>query len=46
MKCACKAASGDGPPMFTDDVTVDGSSRMNHEVYRAELSTQIPPKHK
>ena len=32
MAWACKAASGAGSLIFIDDVTHDGSSRMNSEV--------------
>lgn len=43
--CACKAASGGGPLLFTYDSTIDSSeiSRMNCEVHMAFLPTQIQP---
>ena len=43
MTWACMAANGPGSTVFTDDVTVDRSSRMNFEVYMALLSDQIQP---
>lgn len=45
MAWACMAASGTGPLVFIDDATADGSSRMNCEVHRAELSAQIQSDH-
>ena len=41
MAWACLAANGTGSLGFIDNVTVDRSSRMNSEVYRAVLSAQI-----
>ena len=38
MAWACMAASGTDSLIFIDDVTDDGSSRMNSEVYRNILS--------
>ena len=38
---ACMAATGTGSLVFIDNVTADGSNRMNHKVYRALLSAQI-----
>lgn len=40
---ACMATTGTGSLVFIDDVTNDGSSRMNSEVYRNILSAQIQP---
>ncbi len=41
MAWACMAASGTGSLIFIDDVTDDGSSRMNSEVYRNILSANL-----
>ena len=41
MAWACMAASGTGSFIFIDDVTDDGSSRMNSEVYRNILSANL-----
>ena len=38
MASACMASSGTGSLIFIDDVTHDGSSKMNSEVYRNILS--------
>ena len=38
---ACMAASGVGSLIFIDDVTHDGSSRMNSEVYKNILSANL-----
>ena len=43
MALACMAATGTGSPAFID-VTAEGSSRMNAEVYRNILSAQIQEK--
>ncbi|MEE6525044.1 hypothetical protein FKM82_024826 [Ascaphus truei] len=43
MAWACMAYHGTGSLVFIDDVTEDGSSRMNSEVYRDILSAQIQP---
>ena len=41
MTWACMAASGVGSLIFIDDVTHDGSSRMNSEVYKNILSANL-----
>ena len=41
MTCACMAANGTESLVFIHDMTADGSSRMNSEVYRAILSAQM-----
>ena len=41
MALACMAGSGTGSLIFIDDVTNDGSSRMNSEVYRNILSAYV-----
>jgi hypothetical protein len=41
MAWACMAASGTGSSIFIDDVTDDGSSRMNSEVCRNILSANL-----
>uniref|UniRef100_A0A668AJA3 Heteroous nuclear ribonucleoprotein L like n=1 Tax=Myripristis murdjan TaxID=586833 RepID=A0A668AJA3_9TELE len=43
MAWACMADSGTGSLVFIDDVTADGSSRMNSDGYRPILSAQIQP---
>ena len=43
MTWACLASNGTGSLVFIDDVTADGSSLMNSEVYRNILSAQIQP---
>ena len=43
MAWACTASSGTGSLVFIDDMTEDGSSRMNSEVYRNILSVHIQP---
>uniref|UniRef100_A0A667YPJ5 Transposase n=1 Tax=Myripristis murdjan TaxID=586833 RepID=A0A667YPJ5_9TELE len=43
MAWACMTASGTGSLVYIDDVTADGSSRMNSDVYRAILSAHIQP---
>lgn len=43
MAWACMASIGTGSPVFIDDVTKDGSSRMNSEVYRQARSAQTQP---
>ena len=39
----CVAANGTGSLVIIDDVTAGRNNRMNSEVYRALLSTQIQP---
>lgn len=41
MAWACMASSGTGSLIFIDDVTHDGSSKMNSEVYRNILSANL-----
>ncbi len=41
MAWACIASSGTGSLIFIDDVTHDGSSKMNSEVYRNILSANL-----
>ncbi len=41
MAWACIASSGTGSLIFIDDVTHDGSSKMNSEVYRNILSDNL-----
>lgn len=41
MAWACMAASGTGSLVFIDDVTHDGSSRMNSDVYKTILSGNL-----
>lgn len=41
MAWACMATSGTGSLVFIDDVTHDGSSRINSEVYKAFLSGNL-----
>ncbi len=41
MAWACMASSGTGSLIFIDDVTHDGSSKMNSEVYRNILSDNL-----
>ena len=41
MAWACMAASGVGSLIFIDDVTHDGSSRMNSEVYKNIMSANL-----
>ena len=41
MAWACMAASGVGSLIFIDDVTHDGSSRINSEVYKNILSANL-----
>lgn len=41
MAWACMASSGTGSFIFIDDVTHDGSSKMNSEVYRNILSANL-----
>ena len=41
MARACMAASGVGSLICNDDVTYDGSSRMNSEVYKNILSANL-----
>ena len=41
MVWACMASSGLGSLIFTDDVTHDGSSKINSEVYRNFLSANL-----
>lgn len=36
-------ASGTGPWVFIDDLTANGWSRMNSEVFRGVLSAEIQP---
>ena len=43
MEWACMAANGTRSLIFIDDMRADRSSRMNSEVYKALLSTQIQP---
>lgn len=38
---ACVAASGTGPIGFTDDMTAEGGSRINFEVYNSILFAEI-----
>lgn len=38
---ACMAASGTGPIGFTDDMTAEGGSRINFEVYNSILFAEI-----
>lgn len=45
MAWACMAATGTGSLVFIDDITADGSSKMNSEVYRNILSAKaVVPK--
>ena len=41
MAWACIAATGVGSLIFIDDVTHDGSSRMNLEIYKNILSANL-----
>ena len=41
MAWACMASSGTGSLIFIDDVTQDGNSKMNSEVYRNILSANL-----
>lgn len=41
MVWACMASSAKGSLIFIDDVTHDGSSKMNSEVYRSVLSANL-----
>ncbi len=41
MVWACIASSGTGSLIFIDDVTHDGSSKMNSKVYRNILSANL-----
>lgn len=41
MAATCETANGTGSLVFIDDVTTDRSRRMNLEVYRASLTTQV-----
>ena len=41
MAWACMAASGVGSLIFIDDVTHDGSSRMNSEFYKNILPANL-----
>lgn len=43
MALACIASNGTGSLVFIDDVTEDGSSHMNSEVYMNILSAHIQP---
>ena len=41
VACFCMTSSGTGSLIFIDDVTHDGSSKMNSEVYRNILSANL-----
>ncbi|KAF7659361.1 hypothetical protein LDENG_00299140 [Lucifuga dentata] len=41
MAWACMAVTGTGTLIFIDDITADGRSKMNSEVYRNILSAQV-----
>ncbi len=45
MAWACMAVSGTGPLNFNDDLTYNGSSRMNSEGYKTILATNIKKCH-
>ena len=41
MACACMTGEGTGSLIFIDDITADGRSKMNSEVYRHILSAHF-----